>query len=472
MMNTALPPTFLLSPEIIARTDKVVLDLIEWLQGRVVSLEASNKLRQARIEELEAKIGKNSSNSDKPPSSDSPFKSKEELPKEATASKPPRKYHKGVRQTLLEPTSVHDLIPERCACGCEQLSEPQCYYLHQHLELPEIAAIVEHWKLFRSRCASCGRTVKAILPVEKRTGFGPRLCATIVELVGVHGDSRRLVQDFVSSVFNLSISQGAIQKIVDRARAALEPHYAVLENGARHAQVNYIDETSWKQKKKLCWLWVMVNGVFAFFKFHPKRSMEAFEARVGTWEGLLVSDGYALYRKWTHGRQTCLAHLIRRAKAVSENPHKDIAGCGAWALSELRRLNHMAEKPPTQGEWLAWYARFIRLIKKNRAKKNVAGQLVRHLEREIDSLWTFLEENTVDSTNNLAERTLRFAVTWRKRSAGSRNEKGQRFAERILSVRQTCRLNGLRTWPILVDAFNALAMHSKPELIHTLGATP
>jgi 5-methylcytosine-specific restriction endonuclease McrA len=49
-------------------------------------------------------------------------------------------------------------------------------------------------------------------------------------------------------------------------------------------------------------------------------------------------------------------------------------------------------------------------------------------------------------------RALRFAVLWRKLMQGTYNEKGDRWVERILSVRETCRLRGRPTFPVLVEA--------------------
>jgi len=48
-------------------------------------------------------------------------------------------------------------------------------------------------------------------------------------------------------------------------------------------------------------------------------------------------------------------------------------------------------------------------------------------------------------------RALRFAVLWRKMGQGTYNEKGDRWVERILSLRATCRLRGIATFPILVE---------------------
>jgi transposase len=58
----------------------------------------------------------------------------------------------------------------------------------------------------------------------------------------------------------------------------------------------------------------------------------------------------------------------------------------------------------------------------------------------MGALWTFVVKEGVEPTNNRAERALRFAVLWRKLLQGTYNEKGDRWVERILSLRETCRL--------------------------------
>ena len=80
-----------------------------------------------------------------------------------------------------------------------------------------------------------------------------------------------------------------------------------------------------------------------------------------------------------------------------------------------------------------------------------AGALARSLAAEIDSLWVFLDENGVEPTNNRAERALRYGVLWRKRGLGSQSDKGLRWVERILSLRETCRVkprHPFRCWRI------------------------
>jgi len=123
----------------------------------------------------------------------------------------------------------------------------------------------------------------------------------------------------------------------------------------------------------------------------------------------------------------------------------------------------MAKAPPTVGAWNMFYARFIRLVSKYSDRPDDAGKLTRRLIDEMDHLWLFLKEADVAPTNNHAERLLRFAVLWRKASFGTVSEKGGRFAERILSLRQTCRLRGKSIFPVLVDAMTAFFAGTSPE---------
>lgn len=428
----------------------------------ILHLLAHIAQQEKRIKELEAKLNQNSSNSNKPPSSDSPYKEKE--PKPEKRKRGGRKGHKGHRQQLMTPTKTESVTPGPCSCGCRTFKDLRPYYTHQYIELPEIVMTVIHFILYKGKCTACGKTGKGYIPAEFNIGFGPRLSALVAEIGGIDGNSRETIQSFCSSVLRVKISLGAIQKIIDRASAAIKPHYESIKDKARGVKVNHLDETTWKNNGKLNWLWVMANSAVAFFMLHLNRSQAAFEELIGTWEGILVSDGYRLYQNWVRMRQSCLAHLIRRAKGLSERSDPELARCGTWARSELRKLCKMAKAPPTLAEWRAFYARFCRLIALYHDSTSDAGRFVRHLEKEMDSLFTFLIEEDVDPTNNFGERMLRFAVLWRKRSQGTSSEKGNRWVERIVSLRQTCRLQGKSSFDVLVEAMNCYFKEQQPDL--------
>jgi transposase len=425
------------------------------LEAENAAFAERNAALEKRVIELERRLNLKSTNSNKPPSSDNPFKNKPEGKGRPEAA--------GYGRKRLEPTEMHHVMPGTCTCGSTEHVEAKAYYTHQVVELPEIKLIVEEYVLYEAECVKCGKKVKGEIPREKRTGYGPRLSAMIVELMGVHGDSRRGVKDFLESILGFTVSLGAIQKIINRATEAITPHYEAIGEAARQAPVNYIDETSWKTKGKLKWLWTMTSELVSFFMIHKQRSRAAFEELIGEWQGKLVSDGYGLYRKWINGRQSCLAHLIRRAVGVSEHPDPDIAAVGTCITKELRLLCHMAKDPPNIKQWNGFYDRLMLIFRLNGDCDDVAGQLVRHLRREIHCLWTFLDVPGVEPTNNRAERSLRFSVMYRKRCFGTKQQCGERFVERILSLRQTCRIQDRRTFPILVDAFQAWFQRSSPD---------
>jgi len=338
------------------------------------------------------------------------------------------------------------------------------YHTHQVIELPPIEMQITHFELHQGHCLGCGRLLKAEVPSAYRTGYGPRLSALMGELSGMHGTSRRLIQDFCHSVLHIPISLGAVQKVIDRVSEALQPHYQVIAELARQAPVGYIDETPWYCQHALQWLWTMVTDSVTLYLIHPNRSKDAFFELIEDWKGLLVSDGYGVYQDWVNRRQTCLAHLIRTARGLSEKRDPELAACGAWALAELQRLCHMAKAPPSGGEWNAWYARFCSLIGRYHERKDDAGRLARRLQREMASLWVFLVEHGVEATNNRAERALRFGVLWRKRSSGTASVKGNRWVERILSLRQTCRQLGQSSFGVLVDALSSAFRGHQPDL--------
>jgi len=207
-----------------------------------------------------------------------------------------------------------------------------------------------------------------------------------------------------------------------------------------------------------------VNHAVAFFMVHPARSKKAFDQLVDDWKGILVSDNYGVYVNWINSRQTCLAHYIRKAKALADRKNESVSSFGESIRKELQLLCHWAKAPPSDKQWEGFYSRSMLLLLLYEEADDGAGQLARSLLGEMDSLWVFLEENGVAPTNNRAERALRFGVIWRKRSNGTQSDKGNRWVERILSVKQTCRIKAQPVFTILVDAIRAYFKEQQPNL--------
>ena len=137
---------------------------------------------------------------------------------------------------------------------------------------------------------------------------------------------------------------------------------------------------------------------------------------------------------------------------------------GESILKELRLLCHWADKPPDERQWTDFYSRLVLLLILHEGADNEAGQLAREISSQLESLWVFLEEKGVEPTNNRSERALRFAVLWRKRSHGTQSDKGNRWVERILSIKQTCRMRGLPVFPVLVNAIHSYFKEQCPDV--------
>ena len=447
-------------------TPEPVRRYVESLEQRIEHLEATVALLLKRVEQLESQLKQNSQNSNKPPSSDPPY---QRLGRERRKSKRRRggqKGHKGHRQQMLKPTEVVTIDPSPCACGCtrRRAGSLRSFYTHQWIELPEIQMLIKHVVLQKSQCSGCGRWVKAQLPVEYQTGYGPRFSALVAELSGIQGISRQAVEAFIQNVFDVPISTGAIQNVIDRVSEALSPVHRAIGESVRRASVNHVDETSWQQAGTIKWLWTMTNCLTSFFIVHSNRSQKAFEALIDNWRGILVSDNFGVYRHWVNHRQVCLAHLIRKAKALSERADDSCRRFGEQLQEALQQLCRFAHAPPGKTKWTDFYTRLMLLLWFFEGAEDDAGRLSREILREVDTLWVFLDEAGVEPTNNRAERALRFAVLWRKRSNGTQSEKGNRWVERLLSFRQTCRLRNQPTFPLLADTVKASFKEQTPNL--------
>ena len=189
-------------------TPQTVRQYILSLEQTLFDMQQRVESHEKRIEKLEVKTKKNSHNSSKPPSSDPPFDRQKRKQKKSKRAKGGQKGHEPHQQQVLDPTESYWLPPERCSCGHSTFDRQkmQPFYVHQHIELPKIEMEVSHFILQQCDCPNCGKTVKAKVPSEKATGYGPRFTAFIGELSGIKGMSRNDVKQLCDSVLGVPIA--------------------------------------------------------------------------------------------------------------------------------------------------------------------------------------------------------------------------------------------------------------------------
>lgn len=440
-------------------------DYIRKLRERLAHLESEKKKLESENKKLRAALAQNSSNSNRPPSSDGPFRRRNPCQNPKKPGGKPG--HPGHRRPKLAPTHTEHVHPVACEkCGYTKLVDPVACGEHCVIELPPLTILVLQYLLYKATCPICRKVTRATLPQGAPTAYGPRLTAFLAMMMGPDGISRRALKRLCRSVFDLPISLGGLQKVDTRGSEAIEPHHEAITEVVHNAPAANIDETTFSRQRALDWLWVMATNSVVLFRLLPTRSKKAFEELIGPWKGFLTADAYGVYRKWAHGRQSCGAHPLRRAKALAESDDPQIAAFGRRMRSELRRLLRMKRAPPTVGQWMVWQARYRHLIASHLSRKDDAGKLARHLDREGDTLWAFLEHPGLDleGTNNYGERMIRPSVQWRKRRQGTRNQTGVKRVERGLTLHQTCRLQDQSVFHVLVDAVTARAHKVAPDL--------
>ena len=435
---------------------------VERLEGRVERLE--EELRELR---------RDSDNSSLPPSAD-PRSSKRRGKGKRSDRKPGgQPGHPGSGRGLVPIEQVDEVIehlPESCRrCGHSLADRPARgpTRRHQVAELPEIAVMVSEHRLCRRSCPGCGAITQAELPPEvPRERFGARLQAAVTTLAAGFRLSRRQVADLCSELFGTEVAVGTVDATIGRQGAALREPQKRLGKAVREAPALNVDETGWKQAGETRFLWGAFSDEAAVMRIAPSRHREEAEALLGESEAIVSSDRWWAYDHLDPARrQLCWSHLVRDFRYHAESPlaHQSEFGRACLRIAEgvfaswrefrrsgdRRRLRRQVK--PLERELRALCDEAKRKSVKTRYHRGLARNLI----KAWPGLWSFVEAEGVEPTNNRAERGLRHAVIYRKLSQGSRCERGALATERLLSAAISCRLQRRSLFAYLVDVAQA-----------------
>ncbi len=433
------------------------------LSTKVEQFEQIKDKQKAEIERLEQyviqlkeRLRQNSANSSLPPSSDSPFGEITGQRQLSGCKQGAQPGHTGVGRRLLSETEVDkiiDLYPEQCAnCGALLLGEDCTPTRRQLIELANGQAFVTEYRRHRLRCLVCHRLNRPEWSRETEDGgvFGASVKAMVGYLTGRLNLSHRDTAEALLELFNLKMALGSISALQRRVSTALaEPVTQALEFVQQQTSQS-VDETGWKEKGKLNWLWVNCTEKVTVFQLQNARTQTAAQIIIDEQEiGVITTDrypGYNFLQGWR--RQICWAHLKRDFTAIAEREEVESKEIGEQLLTETKKMFELFNKVR---DGTLPHNRLRPLIEpvKTQVKKlleigsrienaKTAG-VCRHILKLNRSLWTFVRVAEVEPTNNRAERALRRAVLWRRKSFGTQSQLGSRFVERILTVVATLR---------------------------------
>ena len=448
---------------------------------------AENAQLRQLVEQLQRRLGLDSSNSGKPPSSDGPGKPPAKprtRSQRGRSGKRPggQPGHKGVTLSqTATPDQIETHVPTSCAdCGAS-LSAPDTEgepLRRQVFDLapPPPLEVTEH-QAYACRCGACGRVTRAAFPagVNAPVQYGPRVAATAAYLQNAHFLPEERLAELFQDVFGVAICAATLAGMTHKAAQRWQAWTArVRDLLVRSDGVKHLDETGFRIAGQTQWLHVLSTPRLTFYRTSAQRG-----SLLEGLQGILVHDHWASYFKVPGVLHAmCNAHHLRELQALAEIDGE------AWArrLQQLlrralralriarqrgialpRSLLERLERRYDQlvGEALAYHEALppLQLAKpgrRGRKKRRPGHNLARRLRDRRESVLRCLRDVTVPFTNNQAEQDLRMMKLRMKISGGFRSEQGAHDFATLRSVLSTARKQGLNRLEALLQGPDAL----------------
>lgn len=451
--------------DLIARQPSEAQALLRLLLAQIAELKAEVAALRGEL----ARQGQTPQNSSLPPSTQHPH-AKPVKPqaksKKTRGGQPGHAKHERPLIPADECDEVVSLKPTECRrCGTKLSGNDPAPWRHQVYELPDIQPTVTEYQRHRLSCPCCGETTCAALPAGVPAGqSGPKLIALTALLMACFRQSKRRTSLFVTSLLNIPCCPSLTVKQQAIATDALRPAYEELVAALPSQPRLNGDESPTKEGPVKSWLWTFVAGNFTVFALRGSRAATAIRELLGeTFAGVMGCDRAKMY--WQCGRlQWCWAHLKRDFQALIDDSDHQVQRLGHDLMRPTKELfRHWSRcrdgtitrrgferlMPPIRHEIDSLLLRGV-----FSGNPRLIG-MCRELYDHRDWLWTFLDVEGVEPTNNAAERSLRHAVIWRKLSFGTQSPAGSRFVETLLSTIETCRQQDRNVFAFLTNAVTA-----------------
>lgn len=432
-----------------------LIQLILALAEQLAQLRADYEALRLKLEKGK-KPPTNSSNSSQPPSRDQ----KRSLPSDRGKRKhgSPTGHPKHERKFVAQPDHIVNVKAENCmSCQADlRHTEGELRDVNQITELPPAKAEVIEVRQYEVTCPECGKSqvVEPPAGLEMDRAFGARLEATVVYYRQEQHISYERTEKALRDLHGVEISQGGIDKIMQRAGNKAVQEVAPIQERLRQSAVIHCDETGSRVDGQNWWEWVFCTLTSVLHVIRFNRSSDVIQDVMGDHTAeVWVSDcSSAQLKSHTKQRQLCLAHQIRNLQdAIDWYPSS------FWprAMQTLFRYTihlHNQRDQLSPEQFQAQVERVERLydwLLNRSVTQPKASRLQRRYQKHRDCLFVCLHRQDVSPTNNVSERALRPSVIHRKVIGCFRSGWGARAYAALASVIDTAELQG-------VHAFDAI----------------
>ena len=450
---------------------------------KIILLQAEElALLRKRMTEIEARLNKNSRNSDKPPSSDGLAKPKV---KPAFSRKKGRKQggQKGHKGKTLELVDVADkivpLLPTQCDCGHEFGDNPKGQStgeIRQVFNLPEPRLIVTQYNKIHCDCPKCGLSSSGIFPegVNSRVQYGSSVRAlTVLFNIGNVLPFKK-IKSLFSDIYGYALNESTISNNNINCHNRLEETEEIIKDRLLKAPLNHADETGVRTEGQLKWLHVCCTAFFTYLFIDCKKGLEAFGNKaksviVNRNGGFVMHDCLPAYFKMTNYKHAiCGAHILRELTALEEQG----IVWAIWfklyllALLEMTKINDGVLTKVQQADAKKMFALLwqqanqiepqpVKTGKRGRPKSTKGRNLLNRFDLHQDALLAFAFHPQVPFTNNQAERDLRPIKSKLKVAGTFRTTKGAERHARIFGFISTARKNDVNVFTELKNVFSS-----------------
>lgn len=459
----------------VAQKDALIIALFD----RVTELTATMQMLQARVEELEGRLRKDSHNSSKPPSSDGLGKKNKSL-RQPSGRKPGGQFGHG--GSTLKRVAHPDVIMEhplakrcnRCGAGLDAQAEGLMTVRRQVFDLIKPVLQVTEHRGYELHC-TCGQHHSSDFPsdVVAPVQYGPVVKSTLVYLTQQQLlPMERTVQLF-EDLYGIKLSAGTVQASIGQAAQRLTGAYERITQAVSVAPVVHFDETGQRVGGKLHWLHTAATLQLTWYGTHDKRGRIAMDAAgiLPVFQGVAVHDGWSSYREYDCTHALCNAHHLRELIYLEETTQqpwtrKMIEFLRA-AKKEADAARHAARAP--SGHRLAHLRRQYGAIlsegerdnppstqrprRRGRIKQSPAVNLLIRLRQHKTDVLRFLADLRVPFDNNQAERDIRMPKLKQKTSGCFRTVAGAENFAIIRSYLSTLRKQGRNVFHALTCVF-------------------
>jgi transposase len=331
----------------------------EELAAENAQLRAMIEALRAEVAELAARLGRNSTNSSRPPSSDAPFDKPAPKSLRGKGGRKPggQRGHPGSTLALVaDPDERLRHEPGRCVgCGANLADAPQVgVERRQVFDLPPMTVRVTEHQLIARRC-SCGATTCGTAPegVTAPVQYGPRVTAVVLYLYVGQFLSKKRTAQALAELFGTPVGEGTVSAMTARAANGLAEFCDVVGAHIADAEVAGFDETGLRVAGSLYWVHCARTDKFTLITCHAKRGKEGIDAAgvLRRFRGVAVHDAWAPYDTYADAEhQLCCAHAQRELQAVVDSYPAQGAWCwAAQAADALVAMQHLVAEATVTG---------------------------------------------------------------------------------------------------------------------------